>query len=530
MSAFGFGIRYLNGWAMAAADGAKKEVAEWPPHPDRVFMALSAAWFETGQNMAEKDALQWLETLPAPGIKASGANYRLAFNSDRPPVSYVPVNDTTRGRNVPDTTDLRKLRDAGLALLPEHRSRQARSFPMAVPHEDCVFLIWQDADLGVHRAALKELASKVTHIGHPASFTQVWLEDEPPSPTWVPVQGAATHRLRVSGPGRLANLEEQANYAAVLAHADLTSRIATAKGKVKKALQSELNEQFGERVPASRRPEPGLWSGYSSPPPSLRQPAAHSVFDPSLVVMTLSGHRLSLPATLKLTEALRGAVQKFCPEPIPEWISGHSPDGSPTDKPHLGLIPMSFVDAEHADGRILGAALVLPRGLDPQEAAHCLEPLLREGLGLPRTIKLYQGQWLECNATIEQRESPPWNLRAEAWTRASQVWASVTPVGFDRHFDGRGKWEKASESIKDGCERIGLPRPREVILHSVSLIEGVPHAREFAHIKRKSDEGRIHHSHAVLVFDEPVVGPVLVGAGRYRGYGLFRPLRDLERG
>jgi len=48
---FGFGIRYLMGWAMAAADGAKKERAEWPPHPDRIFMALAAAWFETGQDV-----------------------------------------------------------------------------------------------------------------------------------------------------------------------------------------------------------------------------------------------------------------------------------------------------------------------------------------------------------------------------------------------------------------------------------------------------------------------------------------------
>jgi CRISPR-associated protein Csb2 len=247
-------------------------------------------------------------------------------------------------------------------------------------------------------------------------------------------------------------------------------------------------------------------------------------------VLALSGRRLSLPATLRLMEALRGAIQKFCPEPLPEWVSGHAADGSPSSQPHLALAPLPFVGAEHADGRILGAALVFPRGLDPKEAARCLEPLLRESLGEPRAIKLYEGQWLECRAALEQRESPPWNLRAEAWTQAASVWASVTPVVLDRHFDGRDKWEKAAESVKDACERIGLPRPREVLLHPVSLIEGVPHAREFAYLKRKSDAGRIHHSHAVLVFDEPVSGPILIGAGRYRGYGFLRPLREPDRG
>ena len=38
------GIRYLCGWAMATHP-ADRNRAEWPPHPDRVFMALAAAHF-----------------------------------------------------------------------------------------------------------------------------------------------------------------------------------------------------------------------------------------------------------------------------------------------------------------------------------------------------------------------------------------------------------------------------------------------------------------------------------------------------
>ena len=70
---FAFGIRYLNGWSMAAADGAKKERPEWPPHPDRVFMALAAAWFETGEDAEEGHALRWLESLGPPAVAASAA-------------------------------------------------------------------------------------------------------------------------------------------------------------------------------------------------------------------------------------------------------------------------------------------------------------------------------------------------------------------------------------------------------------------------------------------------------------------------
>lgn len=518
------GIRYLNGWTMAAADGAKKERAEWPPHPDRVFMALAAAWFETGEEPTEGNALRWLETLEPPEIAASDASFRSALNEDRPTVSYVPVNDSQRGRKMPETSDLGKLKDAGLALMPEHRPRQPRRFPVAVPQEPVVFLVWPDDDSGIHRDALERLMRKVTHVGHPASFVQMWLEDTPPTPNWVPVDGQTTHRLRVFGPKRLQYLKARCNRDNVIAYADLQARIGEAKGKEKKKLQADLEERFGRAMPTSLRPDPGRWQGYEHPPKAPDAETPGSVFDPRLIVLALSGKRLSLPATIKLGETLRGAILAACPDPIPEWVSGHRADGKPSADPHLALLPLPFVDHEHADGRLMGMALALPRGIDPLEAARCLGPLLHDVHGLTRRNKLFAGQWLECSVEIETRETPPANLRAELWTRPSRTWASVTPVVLDRHFDGKDKWERAAETVKDGCERIGLPRPKEVLLHSVSLVEGVPHAREFPYLTRKKDGGRMHHSHAIIVFETEVAGPVVVGAGRFRGYGLCRPM------
>ena len=115
------------------------------------------------------------------------------------------------------------------------------------------------------------------------------------------------------------------------------------------------------------------------------------------------------------------------------------------------------------------------------------------------------------------------NLDPDTWTRESCVWASATPVVLNRHFDGKDKWERAAESVKDMCGHIGLPRPREVLLHPVSLVEGVPHAREYPQLTRKNGGGRRSHNHAVIVFDEPVRGPVIVGAGRFRGIWVVPP-------
>ena len=224
---FALGIRYLNGWSMAAADGARKEQAEWPPHLDRVFMALAAAWFETGEDSAEGEALRWLETLPPPAIAASDATTRTAV------VSYVPVNDTGVGRKMPTSGDLGKLRDAGLAVLPEYRLRQPRGFPVAIPHDPTVYLIWSAAELGVHRTALERLAAKVTHVGHSASFVQVWLETNPPPPAWIPATGVALQRLRVTSPGRLKTLETRMNRAAGIAYQDILSEIEQAETNLK---------------------------------------------------------------------------------------------------------------------------------------------------------------------------------------------------------------------------------------------------------------------------------------------------------
>ena len=782
---FALGIRYLNGWSMAAADGARKERAEWPPHPDRVFMALAAAWFETGEDTEELaregDALRWLQALPPPAIAASDAGYRTRVTS------YVPVNDDGGGRKSSPKTEVDKLRNEGLALVPEHRLRQPRGFPVAIPHDPAVHLIWREAELGDYRAALERLALKVTHVGHSASFVQAWVERGCGiAASWEPTEGIAKHRLRVPSAGRLERLARPHQEARVAHHAHLDaieqaetdlkamippprkawrrdfplavlladetrtkrhSRYAAAKagddsaaaklvdslveesglaairtllvaasqsdapvlicahayeregvnaipaalsellsqrldlkfsttvvqsnvvahtgadgygrlarqarfegdvdpvreyimvddfigqggtlanlrGWIEKqggtvvgavaltgkpysaklnpsreqlhALRQEHGPDFEEwwrghfghafncltqsearylarspdvdtirnrlaaaerlgdrsihtrsireqkkhirtlrsrRTPAPMRPVPGRWQGYDRPrAESLPEAVPRSVFDPHLVVLAIAGKRVSLPTTLKLTTALRGLLMRKCPEqPPPEWFSGHRRDGKASAAPHLAVAPLAFAGSQHADGRIMGLALILPRGLEPQEAGRCLKPILTDPeTGLPRDdLRLFDGDRIECSIELETREHPPENLDPQTWTRASRVWASVTPVVLNRHFDGKDRWERSAESVKDMCGHVGLPRPREVLLHPVSLVEGVPHAREFPQLARKHDGGRRRHGHAVVIFDEPVCGPVLIGAGRFRGYGLCRPIDEGDGG
>lgn len=472
------GIRYLNGWAMASHP-ADRERAEWPPHPDRVFMALAAACFETGAAEPELRALAWLERQGPPRLVVSLA-------AERSPVtSFVPVND----RSDPVKKD-RPL--ATMGSLPIGRDRQPRQFPVAIPDEAVVHLRWPDAEAAAEdREALAALCRKVTSVGHSASLVQAWLEDGDAGARegreeLLPIATGGRHRLRVPGPGRL----------------------------------ESLRRDFA----AGRRPVTALSHGYEADRPRPEEePVPSPLFARDLLVLRqVAGPRLGLESILQVTAALHKTALSACPDPPPEWLSGHRPDGRPTDRDHVAFLPLPHVGREHADGHLLGLALAVPEAVGRDELAAGLGRLLFEESGWTRPIELRLGRLGVWTVELDEREERPLSLRSPTWTAPSERWATVTPVALDRHPKGAERWRQVEDSIAAGCVRIGL-RPAQVVAAPVSLFEGVPHARDFPGLRRKSDGGRIFHTHAVVSFEQPVAGPILVGAGRYRGYGFFRP-------
>ena len=476
------GIRFLMGWSMST-HSADRERPEWPPHPDRVFMALAAAYYETDGSDSERDALLWLESQGSPNMWASDAAHREAM------ATYVPVNDTSALGRRPGRRPSAQQVNAGLQLLPENRSRQPRQFPVAIPRDPTVYLVWPDAPSPEVRDGLEALCGKVIRVGHSASLVQAWVEDSPPEPNLVPTNAVAHRSMRVSGPGRLEHLTAQYRN--------------------------------------GRRPERSRWAAYARPQPEASPEVPRGVFqDRLLVLRRVDGRRMGLESALQLTGKLRNAVVKHCLEPIPEWVSGHTRDGRPSQEPHLAFLPLPFAGSEHADGHLLGLALAIPNSVSPADVGRCLNPLLGANEdGSLRRVRLYDGAIFEWLLELEDRESPPTSLRSEVWTRPARRWATVTPIVFDRHPKGRDKESQAEQMVEEACERTGLPRPVDVVLSQVSLHLGVPHSRRFPAIRRKSDNGRLQHLHAVVKFDEPVAGPVILGAGRYRGYGLCRPIQ-----
>jgi len=553
------GIRYLCGWAMAKEYTSNHQTAEWPPHPDRVFMAMAAAHLETDSLGEERAALEWLEGQGPPTMYASKHQDR------RTVTSYVPVPDTqiarkgTLERRIERYRALKtldKAKDAGLALLPEFRSRQPRTFPTAIPDDPAICLCWEEDEpsAGV-RAALAELCAKVTYLGHSASLVQMWVADRLPEGkdiNWVPDKRGIGKRLRISGPGRLAYLESQFNLAAIEEHTRLSAEIEAAKGKQKKALTTRLEERFGDSPPRSMRPTPSLWRAYARvKKEEVGTDISQSVFDYNLLVLRrVGGRQFGLESTLQMTAALRDTVMSKCPvQPPPEWISGHELDGCRSEQSHLAFVPLAYVGDQHSDGHLLGAAIVMPRRIESSEM-RLLSPVVGyDENGDPVTTTLTFGTLGKWSLQLDDRDTVPKTLQEFTWTASgsgtpgARRWATVTPIVFDAHPKDRWSkndsprvraerqasyWRQVEDMIAAAVERIDLPRPVEVVAQSTSHLVGVPHIRRFPQMQRKGG-GNLHHTHAVITFEKPVLGPVLVGAGRYRGYGLCRPLREEGR-
>ena len=253
----------------------------------------------------------------------------------------------------------------------------------------------------------------------------------------------------------------------------------------------------------------------------------------------MSDRKLPLRRALDLTVAVRGALLSHADAPRSEILSGHEPssDGRPTPptrRDHLALVPLAFVGHPHADGLIRGVGLVLPRSADLDERAVVVDALRKWMSSDGEDVALVQlGRSGVRRLILRDQLSAPATLQPETWCRPSGHWVSATPIVLDR-FPGelwRGSpgrvaaaERSAVETIKRSCEFAGLPRPRRVEIELSPPLVAVPSVGAFPTYESPGRKVRRPAVHARLWFDVPVAGPVLIGAGRFFGYGLCRPM------
>lgn len=534
--------------------------AEWPPHPARFFSALVAALHDHEEvDPAERAALLWLEEQSAPALRAdpeSRVGRRQVHDV------YVPVNDVTLGEDTesfdesaqraiavaraklqqseaivnfetkkdpssekvtratkswekaneelkkreaalakgPPATDV----VAAIALLPERRPRQVRTFPVVIPETPTFAFLWREADAMEHRKALERLCARVTRLGHSSSLVRCNLVERDIAPTLLPSDdGEIT--LRVIGAGQLKRLESAFDH-----HRAVESRVLPARPQ---------RYRCASEVAAS----------------SVH---TESVFSSDWVIFEcVGGSRPVSSRSTDLARALRGALlEQHGGTGLPETLSGHA-ESAPAERPHVAFVPLPFVGHEHADGAIMGCALVLPRQLPKSD---------RETLF--RLIARWEKERADerGNLTLAAGSLPPFTLRRvdvsakrslspDLWCRASMRFITATPIALDRNpgnlrsnLDGTAHKAavEAQRSISDACLRVVGVRPASVEVSLAPLLPGAQHVREYLPWPGRPGRTARMRVHADIRFAQPVRGPLLLGAGRYFGLGLCLPVGD----
>mgnify|MGYP001187645390 CR=1 FL=1 len=493
-------VEFLTGVSVAASPYCREQ-AEWPPHPDRVFQALVAAW---GRNAPPDDkerlALEWLEQLDADDLAVFAPSQK---HRDVATV-YVPPNDAaTSGRTGARAP---KELDAALRVVPEFRkNRQPRSFPAVLPSSKTmqVHYQWrldekQIRQFAKHRQCLETLAREVHYLGHSHTLVRMAVLDHLPNHATsdCDLRGTA---LRVAHPGRLKHLCDQF-------------------------------AKFQRNPIQAFRPRPSLDQRVVAPHDNGKLP--QTVFDGTTptVLVDAGGFVPALPAFPLVAKRLRDALLGCVPKgsPVPAVLSGHDAQRRPSTEPHMAIVPLADVGWAHSQGRLMGIAILWPRQTSPADRQIAISALTGFLRTESHTCGLLhfgaQGSWTLALNPDSERAS----CRFTRYLGPSRRWATVLPMVLDRYPKAKPGEELAS-IVAQSCVNIGLPKEAveglDVEVHKHATVRAAPSAPEVA---RCLPEDSPHRGrplvHLVLTFAAPVRGPLILGAGRYRGLGLCLPL------
>lgn len=450
-----------------AADADDRRHPEWPPHPGRIFCALVAG--VRGDD--ERAALRWLEEQPPPLVLASAADAVLTGRR----TSYVVTNEITTGGSQTHPARTNGRRERATACPPHARVR----------------FVWPTAEPG-HSAlqALDALARRIPYLGRSTGVALVAatasddsdpLADGPATPAdqtvWEPCSLLESMlQVRVPYPGYLAQLDGQ--------FADGRPAWEVARLRGYRPTSAE------DAAPSAESPAPSVYE--------------------DLVVFRFEGLRPDGRLAVRFCEALRSAVLRRARD-APAVLHGHGVDG----RPHVAFLALPDVDGPHSDGHLLGLAVAVPL-LDRDERRRVLGAVL--GLrGQSGTVTVPVRGIGDVDLSYRPGLVRPWGADPRRWRRGSRRWVTATPVVLDRYPKHP---DRAVAEIRRSCRTVGLPEPVDVTVSVEPLTTGAVRMRPPdlpAQVR-----GRLYR-HVSLTFDRDVAGPVLVGAGRYLGVGLFAP-------
>ncbi|MEU9891478.1 type I-U CRISPR-associated protein Csb2 [Sphaerisporangium sp. NPDC051011] len=446
------------------AGSIRPSIAEWPPHPARVFCALVAS----AQSVEDWDALRWLERSGAPYVWADGCVS--VSRTD----SFVVTNQTEPG--------------GGSQFWPG-RTNQARSRASATPAGENFAVVWPEAETtGDLLTRLERMARRIPYVGRSTSQAEVTTiamlpAEQPAWSRWAPSRIGATNTvdLRVPYPG----------------YVDALREVYELGGRAWEVARAVPYTQVVEQVSLPVKPVRSPWDdlmiwGFGKPTA-----------------------RIGGDQVLRLTSTLRKAVLKRVGADIPAQVSGHGAD----DRPHVAFLALPDVGHEHADGHLLGVALAVPRDMPAEEWKQLVRALIGANPLTRLTPRPMPEISLRYGADPRRR-----TLRVETWRGPAEgacSWVTATPMVTDGMMRARRSME---DLVAKSLARVGYPEPVDLEVSAAPLTRGAVWRPR----QETLPEGRPKRpmAHVRVRFARPVIGPVIAGSLRYLGLGLFAPERE----
>lgn len=471
------------------ADGGEPE---WPPSPLRLFQALvdSAASRWRGPRFDDyaKPLLMWMEKLIPPTIIAPahhvGIPVRIAVPNNDLDVWAGPLSRGSEPKKQPNELKTMK------TVRPTHLTGDAVHY---------LYPVADAAEFAKHKETLVAAARSVTHLGWGVDMVagnaaEVSGEEAAKlaGERWEPSKDGAGTPLRVAREGTLKALIDK--------HAAFLVRLSSGGFKPVSPLTTFEVVGYRRETDVASRP----WAAFRIA--SVDPDDANPSFDTPRKCTHVAAW-------------VRCATGKVCEDwpDVASFVHGHDPadsskqlKGENADRRFMYL-PLPSIERRGERGEHVGAIRRVLVAAPPGH--HDRIEWLRQRL---------PGQELVWGADVKgvltQLSASDWVRRQ--YTHESRVWSTVTPVVWPGHDDGdAGKAERVlrkafmdaglSEELVDGIV--------ELDWRAVGFRAGLALASQY----EKPDKLTGRQYHVRVRFSHRIRGPLAVGAGRYRGLGLF---------
>ena len=465
---FPLGRYHATPWEASANEGD----VEWPPSPFRLLRALYATWKNRLPELTDDQVIPVLDKL------CEAPEYRLPQHATAHTRHYLPGAAHKEGVDTKTT----KVLDAFVSL----------------PREGEVVVRWA-VDLGDDDfEVLSQLACKLTYLGRAESICDASIRrvdsSESLDLTPLPDVDATAGTVGVFVPER------------PLDESTLTVRPATLRSKDRQTTPANMSAVRYKR-PAAQR--------------SARPRHARPGIDADMVRWSIvSDASPSILETVAWTDALRRAAlgRYGGPEgrPAPAAMTGRAVDGTPSRSQHRHIHWLGLPDQDRP--YLLSLLAWMPGGFTFE--GDSLGVVAEEVLEALARIDRLRG-WDIRPARLALEGVGAGSSIAPELMGPSRVWRSLTPfLPPDRH-------RKPSQEVADFVDSM----VQRELLHR-QLPSAVVHQIDGNWVKyrnrRPSKRRQIPLNRQCgieLIFEEPIEGPLALGALSHFGLGLFMPSR-----